>query len=221
MQFVNQLVWIFTSPTRVFEDIREGRIPWWQPWIWLSLLTMVATVLSLPIQHAVTELNSEMTQEQLDTIARFGWLQVLGQPLFVLLQQLLFAGITYVLVTILSSAATFRRYFTLTLFMSMIVSLGAIISSAVVRMRGVDTIRTIKDAQVSVGLGFLAPEGSDVLYGLLSSIDVFTIWSLAVLGLGLMHIFGMSRGQAIACVIPWWLISAALVVVGVALSGAS
>lgn len=224
MAMLNRLVWLFTAPTKVFDDIREGRAPWWQPWIWQSILYGVAGYLSLPVQRRVAELNPrglspEQLDKQLAAMAKFAWLQIIATPPMVLLFGLALAGLTYILVTILSSQANFKRYFTITLYSSIIGGLSMIVSTLVVRWRGVESIRTAQDAQVTFGLGFLAPEGHGVLAAMLSTVNVFSVWGFFILGLGLMRVFGMSRNQAIACVIPWWLISLAMAAAGSAFSG--
>jgi hypothetical protein len=70
------------------------------------------------------------------------------------------------------------------------------------------------DAQFSLSLRVLAPEDSAALKGLLGTFEFFAIWGFILLVMGLRRIFGMSLGAAIACLIPVWLISAALAIVG-------
>lgn len=224
MSLLNRLVWIFTAPTRVFDDVREGRASWWEPWIWQSILYMIAAWLSLPIQRRIAELNPrglspDQLEKQAQAMAKFAWLQIVATPPMILVFGLALAGVTYIVVTILSSRANFRQYFTITLYSSIIGGLSMVVSNLVVRMRGVETIRTAQDAQVTFGLGFLAPEGHSVVAAMLSTVNVFSIWGFVILGLGLMRVFGMTRNQAIACVIPWWLISLALAAGGAAFSG--
>jgi hypothetical protein len=215
-------VWIFVSPARVFAEIREGNARWWQPWIWQSVIYLIAGYLSLPIQRAVMELNvndlsPDDLAKQLEFMDRFGVLQILATPVLLLLFSLALAGITYVLVTILSSKANFRQYFTITLYASIIGALSMLVSTVVVRMRGVETIRVPEDAQVSLGLGFLVPEG--MWHAVLNSVEVFAVWSLILIGMGLMHVFDMTRKQAVACVIPWWVIIALFAIMGQAFGG--
>jgi hypothetical protein len=222
MSLVNRLVWIFVSPARVFAEIREGNARWWQPWIWQSVIYLIAGYLSLPIQRAVMELNvndlsPDDLAKQLEFMDRFGVLQILATPVLLLLFSLALAGITYVLVTILSSKANFRQYFTITLYASIIGALSMLVSTVVVRMRGVETIRVPEDAQVSLGLGFLVPEG--MWHAVLNSVEVFAVWSLILIGMGLMHVFDMTRKQAVACVIPWWVIIALFAIMGQAFGG--
>jgi len=222
MSLVNRLVWIFVSPARVFAEIREGNARWWHPWIWQSVVYLIAGYLSLPIQRAVMELNvndlsPDDLAKQLQFMDRFGVLQILATPVLLLLFSLALAGITYVLVTILSSRANFRQHFTITLYASIIGALSMLVSTVAVRMRGVETIRVPEDAQVSLGLGFLVPEG--VWHAILGSVEVFAVWSLVLIGMGLMHVFDMTRKQAIACVVPWWVIIALFAIMGQAFGG--
>lgn len=224
MSFVNRLIWIFISPSRVFADIRSGSVSWWQPWLWLSILATVAAYIAQPAQRAVTALNlrdlpPEQVEQQLEMMDRFGWLFPLPTPFLVLLFGAALSGLTYVLVTIISSNAKFKQYFTIVLYGGVIGVVSTLLSSILVHLRGVENIRTAMDAQISLGLGFLAPEGNSLLFAVLSTVEVFTIWSLVVIGLGLMRVFDMTRNQAIACVIPWWVIGAILALMGAAFGG--
>jgi hypothetical protein len=224
MGFVNRLIWTFVSPTRVFDDIRNGEVSWWQPWAWQSILYVIAGYLSQPVQRAVLALNPQdlppdQLEQQLATMDKLIWVQLAGTPPMLILVGAALAGITYVLVTILSSSASYKKYFTITLYANIIGAVSYIVSTVVLRARGVDLIRTAQDAQVSLGLGFLAPEGNSVLYAALSKIDVFTVWSLILIGMGLMKVFDMSRGQAIACAIPWWVIAFLFTLMGQAFGG--
>ena len=213
MVFINCLVWIFTAPSKVFEHIIGGRVKWWQPWLVMSIIMVIIGFVSMPVQLAVMELNpNDMPQEQFDQqlemTQKFGWISTLFTPLIVLVMSLIIAGLSYILVTILSASANFKRYFTLVMFSGVIGMMTYIISTIVVMTKGVDNIRVLEDAQFSISLGVLAPEGaSTLLRAALSSIELFGIWGLVVLGMGLMSVFQMSRNQAIACCIPLWLIT--------------
>jgi len=224
MSFLNRVGWIFVSPANVFVDIREGRAPWWQPWLCLSLIYMVIGYLSMPIQLAVMETNpSNLTLDQLDQqiemTEKFGMLQLLATPVIMLIIGLVIGGITYIAVSIMSAKATFKQYFSLAIFASLVTVPSQLISTLVLRARGTESIRSAEDAYVSISLRFLAPEDSGILKALLSTIEFFSIWSLVVLAMGLMAIFGLSRGQSIVAILPWWLISVVMALISQALGG--
>ena len=50
----------------------------------------------------------------------------------------------------------------------------------------------------------LDPTGSPVLYALLSSVDVFTFWSLFLMAIGVTCISKVKRGTAFAVVFGWY-----------------
>ena len=59
MGFFNRFAWVFASPTRLFDDIKEGRASWWQAWFWLSIIYLVVGYFSMPINFALIEINSQ------------------------------------------------------------------------------------------------------------------------------------------------------------------
>ena len=220
MRFFNRLLWIFTSPSLVFEDIKEGISPWWQPWVWMSAIYVVVGYFAKPIQTATIELNPsglppEQLDQQLEIMESWGyWAQLAGTPLIMLVVGLAVAGLSYILVSILSERANFKKYFTLTLYSSVVGALSSVVATMVIRMKGIDAIRSAADAKFSIGLGFLAPEEGALVRAVLTSVDFFTIWSFVLVVMGLMYVFDMSRRHAIYCVIPLWVIQVLFLLIG-------
>lgn len=211
--FFERLGWVFYAPSRVFDDIERDAVSWWQPWIWLGLLNMFATVISLPIQRLILEMNiQELPEETLQKILEYwtliGVFEVVSAPIAAILVALVTGLIGYILISILATNSKFKQFFTLYLYASIVAAAGSLLSILIVRfVKGMESIRVPDDAVFSIGLSFLAPPESKLLGAVFSSIDLFAIWALVVVALGLMHIFKMSRNQAICCVIPFWLIS--------------
>lgn len=225
MTILNRFVCMLTSPGRVFDDIREGRAGWVQPWIIISVLYMIVTAVGMPIQIALVELNTRgVAPEMIDQQVRMmqmplGLIWVALTPVGVLLIQLIVAGVTYVLVTTLSQRATFRQYLALNFFTGIPAMLGQLLSVSILRLRGLDRIMGPDDARMSFSLRMLAPPDNAVLKGVFSGIEFFTIWSLVLLGMGLQRVFGMSRGQAVAVLVLLWLIYVVLLVLGEVMGG--
>jgi membrane protein, antimicrobial resistance system len=224
MNFVNRFVAIFVSPTRVFEDIRERRVGWVQPWLMVAILYMLVTYLGLPIQRALLELNPagiapDQIDKQIEVMDKLGFVWVLLAPIGVLFVSLVVSGLTYIVVTIMSREATFKQYFTLSMFTDVIAILGQLVSVAVVRLRGVDAIADVEEGRFSLSLRTLAPPDSSLLKGLLGSFEFFTLWSFVLLVLGLMHVFKMTRAQAVAVIVPIWIVYVVMLVLGEAFGG--
>ena len=225
MTIATRFVSMLTAPARVFDDIREGRVGWVQPWIIISVLYMIVTLLGLPVQIALMELNPKnLPADMLDQQIRLmqmplGLIWVALTPVGVLLIQMIVAGLTYLLVTILSQRATFKQYLSLSFFTGIPAMLGQLLSVAILRARGLERIMGPEDARMSFSLRALAPPDSAVLKGVFGGFEFFTIWSLVLLGLGLQRVFGMSRAQAVAVLLPLWLIYVGMLILGEAFGG--
>lgn len=208
--FFSRLGWLFFSPSKLFQDIAL-RPTWWEPWVWVSVVGLIGVYLAEPITIAVVKLNPgnldpEQLQQTLDMIDKYAIAGYFITPISSLIQALIVAAIGYLVLTVIVAGSDFKRYFTLYLYSNVIVSVGSVLSTLLVRQRGVDSIRQTADATVSFGLDFLVPEGHKALTTLASSLNVFTIWSLVIVVLGVMHIFRGSRNEGIIAAVPIWLV---------------
>ncbi len=212
MGFFNRFVWIFVSPSKVFADIKEGKASWWQAWVWLSVIYLIVGYFSKPVQLAVMELNPsdlplDQLDKQLEIMEGWGyWAQLAATPVILLVVALIVVGLSYILVSILADRASFKQYFSLNMYAGIVASLATVMTTLVIRMKGMDAIQTVADAKFSIGLAFLAPEEGALARALFSSVDVFSIWSYVLIVMGLMYVFEMARRQAIYCIIPLWLL---------------
>jgi hypothetical protein len=211
MIYLNRLLWVFASPSRLFADVREGRAAWWEAWIWVSLTGIVAGYLLMPASMLVIELNEtgqtiDQVDAQLEFMEKWGTVLLATTPVTVLIQSLIVFGLGYITVSILSASANFKKFFTIGLFAGIVANCASLFNALIVRFRGLESIQTAADAQVSVSLAFLAPDAGVWVRSLLSSLEFFSIWALVLVAMGLMRVFDMTRNQAIACVVPLWLL---------------
>jgi hypothetical protein len=215
--FFDRLGWIFYAPGRVFHDIERGAVSWWQPLIWLGLFHMLIAIVSLPIRRLLLEMNiQELPEDLLEKLIEYWSLlavfEVITSPIAIFLVVLITGSIGYIFISIVAAKSNFKQFFTLFLYASIIGTVGGLLSMLVVRfVKGLQTIRSAEDATFSFGLGFLAPPDNALLEAVYTSFDLFAIWSLVIVALGLMHIFKMTRNQAIGCTLPFWLMSVVVV----------
>jgi len=216
--FFTRFAWAFTSPSRVHYDI-SADVPWWQPWIWLSILSGIGVWLFYPIQETLIRLNpkgipEESLEKSIEMMQKFQAIGYLTGAITVLVQSLIMALISYVIVSIFTSQGSFKRLFTLYLYSYIIPSVGAILSFVLARQKGLENIRSMQDARVSLGLSFLVSSEHRYLEAFLNTIDVFSIWFYILMVLGIMTIFRLTRKQAILSIVPIWLISVAFELAG-------
>lgn len=216
MDFLNRLLCIFTSPGRVFDDIKEHRVSWVQPWLISSVLYALITWVAMPIQMAILEvsdtLTSEQIDQQIDMMDRFGFVWIVMAPAGALVVTAVMAGLSYIAVTLASRAATFKQYLTLSFYTGIVGMMGQLLSATIIRARGLDRINSPDDGQMALSLRAFAGD-SVVMKGLFGSIEFFVIWSLVLVTLGLERIFGMSRGQSIMVAVILWIMYAAMMIV--------
>jgi hypothetical protein len=212
MEFFNRLLWVFVSPSKLFADVREGRAHWWEGWIWMSIVGIVAGYFMIPISTVLMEINEsglpiDQVDAQLEFMEKWGLVLLMTTPIAVLVPALIVFGLGYVAVSILSPAANFKKFFTIGLFASVIANCAALLTDLIVHMGGLDTIQGAADVEkAQVSLAFLAPGEGALVKAFFQSFEFFTIWALVVVAIGLMRVFDMSRNQAVICVIPLWLL---------------
>ena len=214
MGFLPRFIGIFVSPRRVFAEIDRGS-PWWEPWVWGSLIYMIVAYLSLPVQVRLFELTrDQMSPEEFErslawaqtTLAKA--LAIGAWPVWVLFEGVLFAALSYIAVSALSEFSSFKKHLTICLWSSIVASVGVLLSNIVVRLKGIEEIRGVRDAMAPFGPAVLLPDsGGKMWYALLSTLDIFSIWFYALMAVGVMQVFRMSRRASILVVIPVWLVS--------------
>jgi hypothetical protein len=82
---------------------------------------------------------------------------------------------------------------------------GSVFSYILLEVRGIDAIRTVADAQPTVGLGFLASARSPVLGPSLDAINMFEAWFLVVSSVAVAKAEQAPMRQAIAAAAGAWL----------------
>lgn len=175
----------FLAPGELFASFGE-RPPWFVP----LLVAMVVTAIA--VAFLPTELYVEQMREQLRsnpqasramdpaTMAKWGRLSgAVGGPLGMLIGAILTAGIlALVFQVMMSGEATFRQYLGVAGHASLITALGTLVLVPLWIATG--------DMQTRLSLALLTPflEPGDFLYRVLRGIDVFGLWWIAVLALG-------------------------------------
>lgn len=216
--FLTRFYWVIFSPLKLYSAV-AARPSWWQPYLWVSIISVINAAIFFPIQMAIMRLNpsnlpEETLQKTLEGMEKFHYLNFLSTPIVILIAALLFSLVGYILVSILAEKATFKKFFCIYLYASIVVTIGLLLSTMVVRVRGVDSIRSASDAKFSLGLGFLVPPEHRYLEAIFSTLDVFSIWFYILIAVGLMKVFQMTRRAAIVALIPIWLVNLVASLVG-------
>jgi hypothetical protein len=196
LSFPERLMGVFISPGETFEDV--ARKPgFWAPLITLILgsVAVVETMLwkigmerIVRMQLSQNSRTASMSPEDLDKIVaaqvKYGaiFAHVVGPPIGLLV----IAGIGILIVNVIFGArSSFKTVFSLVCYADLVTLLGAIMSIALMFFGDPDHFNSANPVPGNVGF-FLNPHDvSKPLYALASSADIFSIWLLILLGIGL------------------------------------
>ncbi|MDH4156366.1 MAG: YIP1 family protein [candidate division Zixibacteria bacterium] len=191
------IVRVFYRPAALFEEFRQNpRIL--VPYviyaaliflgIWLVKDVMMDDVLSDPAAKARIEATGQpVTAEIRRMMGIVQSLQVfagyLVMPLVAAVLAMFWGNV------VMAGRAGFRQVLSVMLCGGLIYGLGKLLIAPLILAR--------QSAYVSLSLGVLAPQKamSDVLYVALSRIDLFIIWEIIVIGIGLSILHGFSRNK--------------------------
>ncbi|UCF78133.1 MAG: YIP1 family protein [Candidatus Eiseniibacteriota bacterium] len=210
---------VLFSPTEVFQTL-DKRPGWLAPLLICVLVTAISswiifTPVTIPEQREQMEKRFEqqgMTEEQLERATQFFdskimfFLAVLSPVVLIPLAVLVVAAVLhFVCALILGGQSTFSRTFSVMAHAAMVILPGAIVKVPLQLIK--------KTTQVHAGLGLLvsSPEpgagfGQRFSYNFLAQVDVFNVWEVILLAIGLSVIFKFSRPKSYYTVGVLWVI---------------
>ena len=179
----------FFSPRELFQSFGESP-PWLGPLL-LSVAVAMVLVLAAPdvafvemSEGAVTRRGEPVViTSSPEEIARFGRLYgllvaLVREPLFAFAAAGALALVFSVFSEVPHGEATYRQYLAITTHVFLIGALGSLVALGVAALRGGEL------EAVSPALLLPSPDPGSYLFRLLSSVDIFSVWALAVAALG-------------------------------------
>jgi Yip1-like protein len=215
----------FTAPSRTFEDIKRGNKSWWMPFVIMAVagyILFAAVDLKIGMQQVVDNqihLNpqgeAQMAQaqpEQREKINKF-WLyftegMFLANPAVVLAGiALLSVGLWGTINFVFGGRAKYGSIFAVWFFAGLPGIIKPLLGTIVIFAGAAPESFDIKNYAPTNAAAFLNPlETNKALYALLSSVDVVTIWTLVLLGMGAAIVAGVKRTSGYIAVFGWWAI---------------
>jgi len=224
----------FTAPSKTFEDIKNGNRSWWLP---LIIYTVAAYMLfavvytRIGMQQVVdnqihlspsSEARlAQATPEQRETSNKisvgFTEAAFIANPVFVMAGVALMSLVIWGTINFgFGGRATFGGMFAMWMFATLPSIIKSLLGMITILAGMAPESFNIKNmAPTNLG-AFLDPiETNKALYSLASSVDIVTIWTLILLGMGTSMIAGTKRGSGYIAVFGWWVV-VVLVSAGVA-----
>lgn len=226
-----RIVDTFIAPSKTFTDLRRNA-SWWAPWLLISIFSLAFVfVMNKQIgfeqisKNAIAQssraeqfekLPPEQQAKQIQvsaTVARFisYSLPVLNLIIFVIIAAVLMATFNFGA----GASVPFKTSLAIVIYGSLPGIIGAVLG-IISMFAGVDPAGFNPKNPVATNPAyFMDPMGNKFLYGMASALDVFTIWTIVLIGIGFASNSRVKRSTAIAIVAAWYLLYK-LVTVGIA-----
>jgi hypothetical protein len=221
----------FTSPSKTFEDIKRGNRSWWLPFVIYALIGYIffaAVDLKIGMQQVVDNqihLNpkQEEAMAQVPPAQRETQMKVslyitegvfIAGPVFVLIVAAVVSLVLWGTINfVFGGKASFWSVFAVWYFANLPALIKSLLGVIVIYAGAAPESFNIKNfAPTNLG-AFLNPlDTNKALYAFASSMDVITIWTLVLMGIGIATVAGVKRGSGYIAVFGWW---AVIVLMGV------
>jgi hypothetical protein len=211
-----RLIGVFVAPGKTFASIAQ-RPTWLAPVLAGLLCGIALTAVMMPridmrqiVKQSIEESGRDMTPEQMDVAVErgakvgkfFASVGVVFQPIALLIVALVF----WVLLKLAGGDLPFGTSFSVAAHGLLPNAVSALLSIPVIMSKSTLGYEQVKTGSfLASNLGAFAPEGTKrAVLSLLSSLDVFSIWSLILLVIGYRLAAKVSKGSAIAVVVGAW-----------------
>ncbi len=229
---IARVVGVLFSPTRTFELIRER--PTWL--VALVILVLLGTaggylvgqkldweeVARGQLAQSSRQLSEDQIEQSIAITESFGPKMavvgpLLGGPVIYLLVALLF----WVLLKMLGGDFSYKASFATTVHGLMPSGVSALLSLPVIMSRGELDYEAVRSGGLlASNLGaFASEETGAAMLALLSSVDLFSIWSLILLSIGFAVVAKVSQTKAATAVVGLWVVYVLFKVGAAAVSG--
>lgn len=184
---------VFFSPGALFDRLKRNPV-------WVGILVLLVVIsfgsnLLVPEeifrQALEAQMGEEVEPEQVEQA--LGFVKIWGRAMAVVGPPLMIAAIAGLLILIfnvlMGGEATYRQLFSATAHSFVIYTVGGLITLALILARG--------DVDVSLSLGLLVPGLEGYPGRFLGRLNVFSLWTAAVLGIAVSRLYpGRSSGSA-------------------------
>ena len=209
----------FLAPGKAFTDIRRSA-SWWLPWLLTAIVgwAMVYVVdkkigiekvvenqmAMSPKQAAkLDQLPPDQRAAQMETVVKFNRVIAYAFPFISLVIAAVIAGVLLGTFNFgLGAELKFKHCMAVTLYSWLPGVIKALIAILAVSIGGGEGF-TFQNP-VASNLSGLVDPSSHFLYALATSLDLFTLWSLVLAGIGYSCLTKVKRGTCMGVVFGWW-----------------
>jgi hypothetical protein len=212
----------FIAPSKTFTDIRRNA-SWWAPWLLMAVfgLGMVFTVDKKLGMDTAYENQLRLSPKQMDKIDQmppdqkakaiqigiaFTRYVSYGWPLMNIIVVGIIAGVLMATFNFgFGAEVKFMQAMAVSMYAFLPGIIRALVAIGVVSAGAAEGFTFQNPVASNLG-GLVDPSSSHFLYSVLTSIDIFNIWTLVLTGIGYSCITRVKRGTCMGVVFGWWIV---------------
>lgn len=204
-----RLLGIITNPKETLNRIRENPKVL-VPLLVVMFLTALATFIGFgTVDFVALGIEQGMSQQEAEMFSGFMSISFIAGGLIVPPITILIATLISLAITkIAGTGAKFKQLFSFSTFAFFISSIGGLLNAIIAYFVGVN----VEMASFTSLNGVIGAEGS--LGGLLSYLELFTIWGTVISAMGLERVGGLSKKAAWTVAIIFFVIGALFAIIG-------
>ncbi len=219
--FLARVVGVFVSPGETFEDIAR------KPTIIMPLLLVMAVIaLSayMTFPHAIADNPKQLNTPQFQALSEdqqeqqlnlFRLIGTFAGPVIVVVFTLLFALLYWGVGNLAGGQPTFKGMWSVILFGGMI----SIVANSLIKLPLILQKETVAGVTFSPAALFGDLEFTDLKYRILFQLDLFNLWAMIVVGIGIAKVARISTAAGITISAIFFVLGAAIAVALQSLSG--
>lgn len=214
---IGRLASVFLAPGKTFKSIAE-RPTWLVALVVALIVTIAVTSLVFPrmdweemirtqVEQSNTQLSEDQIQTQIGFVERFSFVFGIIGVVFSMAAYFIVALVLTLGTKLLGGTIDYKRALSTTVYGMMPLVLGALLAIPVILSQDTLSAEAVQSGSfLSSNLSIFAPEGaSTAIRTLLASFDVFTLWSVILLVIGIGVVGRLKSGTAIGLVVGSWL----------------
>jgi hypothetical protein len=218
-----RIVNTFIAPSKTFTDLRRNA-SWWGPFLLMVIIStamvytagqkigfrkiMETQMQSQPRQQArLEQLPPAQREQQLERGAKVTRIISFVFPVISLIILLIIAAVLFATFKFAAGGEiSFKVALAIVIYSNLAIALKTLLATISVAAGASPDSFTFQNPVATNPGYFMNPADSPFLYSVLSSVDIFLIWTLVLTALGFTYVSKIKRGTAFAIVFGWWLV---------------
>jgi Yip1 domain len=216
-----RLVDTFIAPSKTFTDLRRNA-SWWGPWLVISIFALIF-IYSMDRQIGFEQISKneiansskadqfdrlppDRQQKQLQATSSFVKYLSYGIPVTILFYFAIISVVLWASMKVIGGADTsFKTAYAIVFYASLPGIIGSILGT-ISTFAGINPEGFNVNNPVATNPAyFMDRAGNKFLYGMASGLDILTIWTIVLMGLGFAYTSKVKRSTAIGIVAGWFI----------------